>query len=127
MKSSLGFTLTEVLIAVVLVGLLAAIAVPSYQSFITKSNLSEGTDALASAQIKMESFFQNAGTYTGAPTCTTPATLKNFTLTCTTTGTAYLYTASGSSRSVQGTSYSVDDQGNHRTNGAGSCWIGVEC
>jgi len=129
MKINKGFTLIELMIAVAIVAILAAIAVPSYQSYIKTTKLSEGTDALSSAQVKMESFFQNAGTYTGAPACTTPATLSNFTLSCTITasGATYTYTATGSNSVTIGTTYTVDDQGNHKTNSAGTCWVGVEC
>lgn len=60
MKKTQGFTLIEVMIVVVIVAILAAVAIPSYQSHIMRTNRSDAREMLlqiAAAQEKH--FFQN--------------------------------------------------------------------
>jgi type IV pilus assembly protein PilE len=68
MKKSKGFTLIELLIAVAIVGIISAIAYPSYQSSITKSRRSDAKAALVGFAQAMERYYTNNGTYTGAAT-----------------------------------------------------------
>jgi len=79
---SRGFTLLELLITVVIVGILAAIALPSYQKQIQKTRRSDAKSALVGAAGQMERFFTERGTYatatlgTGA-TAVYPSTTQN--------------------------------------------------
>jgi len=129
------------MIAVAIVAILAAIAIPSYSSFVRTTHLSEGTDALTEVQVKMEASYQNLGNY-GTITCTgvtTTETLKYFSLSCsltdgvsnaacTTSCQGYTYTATGLG-SVSGTNYTIDQSGNKTTTGGKTCWVisGSEC
>ena len=57
MKSSKGFTLIELMIVVGVMGILAAIAIPSYQNHITKSRRVEAKDLLTSTAAALERCF----------------------------------------------------------------------
>lgn len=58
-----GFTLIELMIAVVIIGILAAIAYPSYEESIRKSRRADGQTALLDLQRKMEKFRGNCAFY----------------------------------------------------------------
>ena len=46
-----GFTLIELMITVAIVGILAMVAYPSYQSYIRKGNRADGTSLLQAASL----------------------------------------------------------------------------
>ncbi|MEJ6001512.1 pilin [Paucibacter soli] len=48
-----GFTLIEVMIALAVVVILGAVALPSYQDYLTRSKLSEATDAVTPMQLEL--------------------------------------------------------------------------
>ena len=61
-----GFTLIELLIACVILAILAAIALPSYQNQVQKSRRSDAKSALVGAAGQMERYFTERGTYATA-------------------------------------------------------------
>ncbi|MDX1506345.1 MAG: type IV pilin protein [Spongiibacter sp.] len=61
-----GFTLIELLIAVAIVGILAAVAVPTYQEQVAKARRSEAAGALLTAAQALERFYSANGRYTTA-------------------------------------------------------------
>ncbi|MDD2742914.1 MAG: type IV pilin protein [Rhodocyclaceae bacterium] len=58
-----GFTLIEILIVIAILGILAAIAVPSYNEYILKAKLPEAFNMLSEGRVKMEQLFQDNRRY----------------------------------------------------------------
>ncbi|MDY0013042.1 MAG: type IV pilin protein [Rhodocyclaceae bacterium] len=58
-----GFTLIELMIVIVVIGLLAAVAFPSYQDYIRKSRRGDGRVLLQAAQLAQEKYRLNHTTY----------------------------------------------------------------
>ena len=58
-----GFTLIELLITVAIVGILAAVAFPSYTSYIAKARRADARAQLASAQQWIEKFYSESFDY----------------------------------------------------------------
>lgn len=65
-KAQQGFTLIELMIVVAIIGILAAIAVPAYQTYTKKAKFSEVTSAIAPYKLGVEICFQEQGTLLAA-------------------------------------------------------------
>ncbi|MBK7023919.1 MAG: prepilin-type N-terminal cleavage/methylation domain-containing protein [Sulfuritalea sp.] len=130
-KTQKGFSLIELMIVVAIIGVLAAIAMPNYNQYVTRSRITEGVAGLSDARVRMEQYFQDNRFYntdgTAATTCAAsvvvPAT-ANFTYSClaSANGQAYVWTATGIG-SMTGFSYTIN-QVNARTSAivAGAAW-----
>ena len=85
-KSTGGFTLIELLVVVLIIGILAAIAVPQYFKVVEKSKAAEANAWIAAVTGAEESYLNKNGSYCTANACLTgfdvaipdPATLKYF-------------------------------------------------
>ena len=140
MRSTRGFTIVELMIVVVIISILAAVAIPSYTDYVTRSKIQEATSTLLSQRVKMEQFFQDNRTYSGA--CGAPGssvapapTSSNFTYACViSAGPPSTYTINATGKpgtAVDGFKYSLDDT-NARTTvmtspstwpSNGTCWV----
>ncbi|EGQ9501756.1 prepilin-type N-terminal cleavage/methylation domain-containing protein [Vibrio cholerae] len=60
-KLQQGFTLIELMIVVAIIGVLAAIAVPAYKDYVTKSELASGFATIKSVITPAELYFQEKG------------------------------------------------------------------
>jgi len=122
-RTQKGFTLIELMIVVTIIAILAAVAIPSYQDYVTRSRVTEALSGLADARTKIEQYFQDNRSYPAscviqpavpAATQVQLTSLKNFTLSCDNmSATTYTVTATGTS-SMVGFAYTVD-QNNTKT------------
>jgi type IV pilus assembly protein PilE len=146
LSAAAGFTLLELMIAVAIIGILAAIAIPAYTDYITRSRLVDVTNELSGMAVRMEQYYQDNRTFaTGAPVGVWPcasgelATINaatrlgktGFAVSCpTTTATAFTLRAAGSGVTA-GFTFEID-QTNARTSTAlptgwgtapVNCWV----
>ena len=61
-----GFTLIELLVVILIIGILAAIAIPSFLNQRGKANDAKYKSAARTAQTAMETYFTDKNTYVGA-------------------------------------------------------------
>ena len=87
MNQSRGFTLIEVMIVVAVIGILAAIAYPSYLEYIAKSKRAEAVAALMDGAQALERYYTINGRYTTTSGGTTLASV--FPTTVPANGTVY--------------------------------------
>lgn len=77
----LGFTLIELSIVVVIVAILAAVAIPSYQKYVRDSRRQEAQQGLLTLSLLMERRFARAGSYPNAlPSADLPTSYYSFSL-----------------------------------------------
>ncbi|MEH6564192.1 MAG: type IV pilin protein [Halopseudomonas sp.] len=63
MKKQAGFTLIEVMMVVVIIGILAAIAFPSYREYVLRGHRSEGIALLSEGAARQERYYAQNNTY----------------------------------------------------------------
>ena len=62
-----GFTLIELMMVVAIIGILAAVAIPAFGSYIRRSKVSEAVGFLGEIKQRQEAYRAEFGTYCGAP------------------------------------------------------------
>lgn len=133
-----GFTLIEVMITVAIIAIIAAVALPNYFDYVTRSRLVEAKTNLADMRTRLEQYFLDNRTYptdciasasgpAPAGKIYKPASIKFFAIDCPTlTATTYTVTATG-----LGFVFSVDQANTRKTTTvptgwttSTTCWVG---
>jgi len=124
MRQIRGFSLVELMIAIAIIGILMAIAVPGYREHVRRGAVEEAQAQMSSGKVALEQYFLDNRTYTGAG-C--PAGTSRFAMTCALGATTFTITATGSGN-VSGFVYTLNEQGVRATTGGdwgtnAACWI----
>ncbi len=131
MKLQKGFTLIELMIVIIIVAILAAIAVPSYQNYVTKAKIKEAQSNLIALSLGAENAYQRTLNYPKETLSNTNAVKTKFTtwnpssdsfnFTYTSSdGVNYAVQAIGAEARVLGCTLTLKNDGTRTVSGCGS-------
>lgn len=130
---SRGFTVIELMIAVAIVAILGAVALPAYQGYVVRSKVPSGLESLSSVATRMEQYYQDNGNY-GTAGCgnglpmPTPSNYQQVSCVITNGGQGFTATATGTSGGpLAGYAYTINHRGarttaNHPKGANATCW-----
>ena len=128
-QAARGFTLIELMIVVAILGVLMAIALPSYRSYVIRGSLTDAATGLTSMRADMEAYYQNFRTYAaangGSPPCVNGAKYGKFTIGCDApAANGYLLRATSTDNLLKNFQFTVDQADRRQTVSAPAGWIG---
>jgi type IV pilus assembly protein PilE len=136
-----GFTLIELMMVVAVIAILAAIAVPTYSSYVMRSKIIDATSKLGDLRTQMEKYFMDNRTYLNGANCGVQPIIvaynadpgRNFDFSCPAfTATTYTLRADGrSARGMGAFAYTVNETNAKSTvsvysgwsGGGSTCWV----
>jgi len=126
-----GFTLIEVMITVTIITILAAVALPQYRDYVSRSRLADASTGLATMRAQMERYYQDNRTYANTGAFVSPCnnsvasarTFGNFVISCTgdLNATEFTLRAVGSGPS-SGFTYTINHQDVRATTALPTDW-----
>jgi type IV pilus assembly protein PilE len=126
-----GFTLIELMIAVAIVGILAAVAYPAYTEYAVRGKIAEATRDLSLTRVKQEQYYQDHRRY--GPAGTTDCgvampTTESFTYICVTSSNEqeFLITATGQG-GMDGYVFTIDEANTQQTTEYANVTMTVSC
>ncbi len=139
MKRTRGFTLIELMITVAIVAILAGVAIPAYEKYVTRGKLADAFSSLTSINLAMQQYYQDNRSYLDVTSSNTPdpypcasanlPTSQYFTFTCTTSSSnanAFTATATGTSSDLtagHALTYTINQDGTRATVQVPSGWV----
>lgn len=123
-RQSNGFTLIELMIAVAIIGILAAIALPAYQNYVREARRSDAMAGLLDLQRQQERWRVNNSSYTSGTGLTFPTSDHYIFSVPAANSTGYTLTASATTTSTQAsdTGCTVLSLNQANTQTPPSCW-----
>ena len=77
-KAQKGFTLIELMIVVAIIGILAAVAIPAYQDYIARAQVSEAVTLIGGAKTPLAEFYADNGRYPANISSVVPVTTGTY-------------------------------------------------
>ena len=120
-----GFTLIELMITMLIIGVLMSIALPQYGEYVLKGKLTEAMSLLSDLQIRQEQYYQDNRTYANGMT---PRTAGQYftTTSCVTANSGQTYTCTATAPTISYT-YTITESGAKTTvqpsGTTVTCWL----
>lgn len=127
-----GFTTVELAIALTVVAVLAAVAIPSYADHLRRARIAEALTQLADQRVRLEQHFLDNRRYDdgngGCAALATPAvTADNFAIECRADAATFTLAAVGiPGRGMQGFVFTIDEANHRRTPSVPTGWMNSE-